>query len=201
MITRTLLRGLQAAILALAVVTISVTATPAAAGICGDTITTNWSAAGTIDSADTSFVACSTTSSVSGSILTSDPDPYTLTVSAIDDDTFELFGSIEDFGTSIGDSPIITLELLDIDWIGDAGVIIGVIDNSADFDVDSFTADSITISGSFFCSGFFCVFDNVSLGTFDVLAEHTAVPEPASIALFAVGLAGLGFLRRRRRTA
>lgn len=176
------------------------------ASFCGDTINTAWSAPDDIDTwtNETSFVGCSTGSTLAGQgvLFTIDPDPYSITVSALDGDTFGLRGTIEDIGsTGVGDSPGITLVLSDIDWTGGPGVITGVTDNSAFFDLVSFTADSITINGSFSCVSSECPFSNVDLGSFDVAARHTVIPLPAAVWMFLTALGGLGITGWRRTRA
>ncbi len=181
---------------------------PASANICTDIITTTWSAPGDINitTNQTSFTACSTTSTLAGDgVVSIDPDPYSVTVSAIDNDTFQLIGSISDlFPTGVGDSPFITLVLSDIDWVGMSGSIDNVIFTGGafgNFGLDSFTSDSITTSGSFFCGtgSSPCPFTNVTLGTYDLVVTH--VPLPAALPLFLSALAGLGLMGWRRRTA
>lgn len=64
----------------------------------------------------------------------------------------------------------------------------------------------ITLSDATFNDGFFGLTAGWRHGamitaTFANLADSTAVPEPASLAILGLGLAGLGFAARRRQTA
>ena len=96
-----------------------------------------------------------------------------------------------------------TIILSDIDWVGMAGEIVGI-DNFMSQDANftesaiSFTPHSITID----VSGLVAEGD----WSFDIVADHavtpgqTEIPEPPAFAILGIGLAGLGFVRRRKTT-
>ncbi|HSR55028.1 MAG TPA: VPLPA-CTERM sorting domain-containing protein [Alphaproteobacteria bacterium] len=200
---------LLAAGFALGIMGVSADGNPASASLCGTTVNTTWSAPSDTNTTlnQTSFQACSTVSTLAGDgVLTIDPDPYVISVGAVDDDTFQLMGTISDaLPTGVGDSPDITLVLSDISWLGMSGVISNVIYTPGEnpggnfFALDSFTDDSITLSGSWYCMGENCPAFDLLLGTIDVVAEHTAVPLPAALPLFLSGLVAVGAIGRRRR--
>ena len=77
----------------------------------------------------------------------------------------------------------------------------GAADTNGYFDISGMTAFSYTPNSVF---GLFSVFVTVTDAAGNTVNGATTytikpIPEPAAISLFAVGLAGLGFLMRRRR--
>ena len=192
------------ALAVLGMFTLALAPSTALAGICTDEIFTQWTPAADPvtfnNDSDDRLIACQFGSELGGSVLSGRTfDNYSIEVDAIDDDTLSFFGRSddEDFG-QIAQFPGFTLLMFDIDWVGMVGVIDDVIDNSDRIDVDSFTDDTITFS----MVGFGVPLDErgetaeIDLGTFDIVA-HQSVPEPTTILLLGLGLAGLGFARKR----
>jgi hypothetical protein len=192
-----------AALACLGALVLSAASSPARAALCGAIVGTAWSAPGDSNTVinDPNFLACTGGSTLAGDgAITIDPDPYSITVSAIDNDTFQLTGTISDtIPTGVGDSPLITLVLSAI-----PGGIVNAVYNigaiafpNLDFSLVGFTASTITLSGDFHCGGDgpACPFANADLGTIDV----TFVPVPAALPLFASALVLIGLIARRRR--
>ncbi len=82
-----------------------------------------------------------------------------------------------------------------LDWVGEAGVIADVLlDPVQGIGSVSFTEDSVTFS--------VLEFDRVSpgvLASIELVTRHASVPEPATLALLGLGMAGLAAVRQRRR--
>lgn len=126
-------------------------------------------------------------------------DEFVISVEATDNDTLSFSGTSNDTSEGgIAQFPGFTLVLSDIDWIGMVGIIDDVIDNSTQIDVSSFSTDMITFTMAAFgptvAPGETLVVD---FGTFDIVAHHD-VPVPTTLLLLGIGLAGLGFARRRK---
>jgi hypothetical protein len=66
------------------------------------------------------------------------------------------------------------------------------------FDNSSLTREFISNTGGFWCAGISC---NDDFGGNGVWSVATSVPEPASVALLAAGVVGLGAIRRKQARA
>ena len=106
--------------------------------------------------------------------------------------------TVQTLGFQLGYDPNTSIILSDLDWVGLSGEIIGIANFStsgttgiADFDV-SFTAHSVTfdLSDSGWDLG------GAGIAQWDLVTSHR-IPEPTTLALFCLGLVGLGFTRKK----
>jgi len=194
---------------------------PAAAALCTTTVTTEFAnlaglgAAGFVGTPDTSFIACSTAASATANVGPFLPsDVFTVSVAAIDDDTFRVFGSATDGPDFEGaQTPefwqfsALDIILSDISWVGGPGEITDVTYNSiGPFGINplTLTPDSFsfritpTVVGQ--CPAPACT-ENFEIATIDVTAKHSDVPlsAPGQLSLFLLGF--LGLIARRRPKA
>lgn len=160
-------------------------ATAANASLIGDTITvTNESPLGTI--LNSQFV-----------VVTEANEAVSLGGAAFADINAASIEIIWTRGVATRNGPFNGYVFSDLDWLPDAGSIVGVslvtnIDGITMQDV-TFTADSVAIDteGTARTNTSFL---NVFLET----SHSSQIPEPGTLAMFGLGLAGLGLARRRR---
>lgn len=112
--------------------------------------------------------------------------------------TFDVGASSIEITSLIGSvrfSTNIDFVFTDLDWVGETGVIVDVLlDPVQGIGSVSFTEDSVTFS--------VLEFDRVSpgvLASIELVTRHASVPEPGTLALLGLGLAGLAAVRQRRR--
>ncbi len=181
-----------AGVAAVAVSAVMVAGSPAKASLLGDTVGCSI--------VPTPFWICTTPTAVVGAgvefelELPSAPDDFGFFID-IGDASIRI-ASNEDNAFGLGAGEVVTLS--DLDWVGTPGRIIGItnfvaslVTNLTVGDV-TFTDNSVTIDID--DSAFWDVGSFVS---FDLVVEHR-IPEPATLALLGLGLAGLGVGRRRK---
>ena len=103
------------------------------------------------------------------------------------------------FGQPISTGAGEVLVLGDLDWIGLVGKIVGISGFSTNVATGNITAGDVTFTDH---EVRFDMSPNIwQVGTFaswDLVTQHI-IPEPGTLALFGIGLAGLGFTGWRRR--
>ncbi len=189
------------------------------AGLCGVSISTDWTEFPRENQTVTptfeapGFDACGTTSFFSGFMETEfnnnsgtiDQDAFNMSVEALDNDSLRLTAqsiNLNDSHTHV--YPTVAVTLSDIAWLDGPGEIVDVLHvggTTSYFEVISFTHDSITfewglfsVAGSIFFPNELTLFQD-----FDIVATHAEVPEPGSLMLFGLGLAGFAVARRASR--
>lgn len=89
--------------------------------------------------------------------------------------------------------PILRIDLTDLDWLGSPASIVGLNDlGGSSFNVTSsgFTSNSAFVE--------FRGVSRTGVRTFSFDIEETQIPEPGTLALFGLGLVGLGVARRKQ---
>lgn len=187
----------------------------AQAGLCGTSVTTDWqefprenqTVTPTFESPG--FDACGTASLFSGSTTNEfnsgvSEDGFNFTVEALDDDSLRLTAqAINLSGIDTLVFPTVTVTLSDIIWLDGPGEIVDVVYAGGDccyFEAIAFDADSITFEwGLFSIAGSIFFPEEITfVQDFDILVEHVSVPEPGTLAMLGLGLAGFAVARRRR---
>jgi len=102
---------------------------------------------------------------------------------------FQTSGAISQFSGF----PILRIDLTDLDWLGSPASIVGLNDlGGSSFNVTSsgFTSNSAFVE--------FRGVSRTGVRTFSFDIEETQIPEPGTLALFGLGLVGLGVARRKQ---
>ena len=94
-----------------------------------------------------------------------------------------------------------TATLINLFWFNDplVGGIIGL-ELVRSFGVPETLLAGITFTSSTISFSIDGSWEPFGTATWDIIPRHAVVPEPSTLAIFAFGLAGLGFVTRRRRT-
>ena len=130
----------------------------------------------------------------------------------VDDSAFALglFGGTGNPGVEPAFIPPFQLWLEGLEWVGMPGTITDVVADPTNF--PGFTVSDFGTDAATGVSFIHIDFPGINSGPaglpfffgvaiFNIEAEHGQVPEPATLAIFGFGLAGLDLMRRRKRAA
>ena len=97
--------------------------------------------------------------------------------------------------TNVITGTIFEITIGDLDWVGMSGEIVGITNFSSN--AVGITLSDITVNPhSIDIDLNDAEWDLAAVTSFDLVTRH--IPEPGTLALFGLGLAGLGFARRRK---
>ena len=107
-----------------------------------------------------------------------------------------------DGAASFGDFPVFRITLGDLFWSNDpTATIAGITNFTSNGAVTGMEADDISVAANALTIDYGgSIWRNGAVISFDLVNTHSALPEPGTLALFGLGLAGLGFAARRKHT-